>query len=81
MKESKRNVYKFKVYGKEYELASPTVRQVHQFNKKAKEEGVDDVELSIAFINELGLPEDEAWEMETAHLKEIIDTVIGQKKS
>ena len=81
MKESKRTVFEFKIYGNEYKVSAPTMRQLRDFKKKVDAAPESEIDLSVAFLEGLGIPEEDAWDMEPSHLTEVISTVSGQKKS
>lgn len=79
--EQKRTVFFFKIYGEELEVKAPLMRQVKEFQELVKKDADNEVDESIKFLERLGLPKDFGWDMEPAHLKTLIQTVCGQKKS
>lgn len=78
--EKKRTAYKFNVYGKEYTVNAPTMRQVDDFQTLVDKGDKTETALSIEFLGALGVPSEDAWEMEPHHLNDIIKTVCAQKK-
>lgn len=81
MLEFKKRELKLKVYGEEYLLNFPTVKQTQDYAKKL--EGVSDNEatgLVINLLDSLGLPTEVTNEMEPEHLGQVISELMPSKK-
>lgn len=76
--EIKRKVLKLKFDGREFEIKFPSVKQLKELQKK---DGEDDLEMTLRFLSELGLPKEASEQMEPDHIKEIVDHITGQKKT
>jgi len=80
--EFNRSKLKLKVYGEEYELLFPTVKQSQDFAKEVKEvEGDDDKSSKMFdFLEKLGLPKNVTEEMEVQHLEMVLEKLMPSKK-
>jgi len=74
----KRNL-KVKIFGNEYLLNFPTVKQVRELSK-LQETNKDGIETTVNFLSELGLPSEVCWEMEVDQLMELSTMLMGSKK-
>lgn len=83
--EFKRTELKLKIYGEDCVLRFPVMREFQQFQRKAQSVGDDadkSLELTKEFLCSLGLREELFFELEPAHMDEIIKAVTqNQKKS
>lgn len=75
---------KVKIYGKEYEITKPTVRQLKTVQKKIEDnkgnltEGSDEM---IKFIAQLGIPEDVVEGLPAEHFNLLVEHLVGAKKN
>ena len=80
--ELKKRKLQFKFEGKDFEINFPTTRQVRDFDQLLKtKEDKDHFDLMIEFLGWLGLDKEIVLDMETGHVKAIIDALTDQKKS
>ena len=81
--EVKRKVFCFTIDEKDYEVKPPTLRQVRELNQriKAKKEDEDEIDFSVSFLDELGLPKEVGMDLQPEMLQFIVETVTGEKKS
>jgi len=77
--ELKRKVLNLKFDGQELSLKFPTVRQIKELS--VKKENESDLDMTVRFLSELGLPEATTLDMEPSHIEEIVSVLTGQKKS
>lgn len=77
--ELKRKELKLKFDGQDFVIKFPTVKQIKELSKK--QEGEDDLDMTLRFLDALGLSKDVAETMEPDHIKEIVDHLTAQKKS
>ena len=77
--EIKKRVLALKFEGKEYSVSYPTVRQLRELT--VKKEGESDLDMTLRFLEELGLPKDVVEDMESENITEIINVLTSQKKS
>lgn len=77
--ELKRKVLNLKFEGQELVIKFPTVKQIKELSVKKEDE--TDLEMTVRFLSELGLPEATTLDMEPDHIQEIISVLTGQKKS
>lgn len=77
----KRKVIKVSYEGKEYLVAKPSTKQIHDFSE-AKD---NSIKAMVAFLDMLGLPSAVCWEIDQESVAEIVDALIPktaqQKKS
>lgn len=80
----KRTVYKINLYGTDYEMRKPTVREIVDFQKSLKDTNTDDdkVEGLTKFFVSLGLKEDAISEMQMDHMVQLSEVLaaIDKKK-
>lgn len=78
----KKTVYKVGIYGKDYEIRKPTVREAEQMRKAVKGAG-DEPELAIfsKFLAHLGLPEEVCENMEMDHFVKLTEYLLSGKKN
>lgn len=79
--EFKRRELRVNVYGNEYTLKFPTVKQSQDYASKVK--GMNDSEATEAlldFIDNLGLPKNVSSDMESEHLTTLIQALVPDKK-
>lgn len=77
----KRTIFEFDTYGKVFEIKAPSVRELNDFQKEVTATPGDELALSIAMLEKLGLEKDLGWDMEAHHLKQMMESICGQKKS
>lgn len=77
--EFKRSVLNADVYGEKVELSFPTVAQYRIFNEKLtdKKNKKSEIDLTIEFLEMLGMAKGLADKLEPAHLTEIINALTG----
>lgn len=46
------------IYGKDYEVRKPSVKQMVEFMQSSKEDGFNEADASIELLSKLGLPAD-----------------------
>lgn len=75
---------KIKIYGKEFEISKPTVKQIKAITKTFDAKS-DDVARStdqlITFLSGLGLPSDLMEDMPAEHFNALVEYVLGVKKN
>jgi len=72
---------KAKIYGQDYELTFPTVRQQNEYVKAIKESGEDNAMDDLTnLLERLGLPKDVSMDMELDHLLQLMDALVPTKK-
>lgn len=78
----KKTVYKVGIYGKEYDLRKPTVKEAEQMRKAVKAAG-DEPQLEIfsKFLAHLGLPQDVVESMEMDHFVKLTEFLLAGKKN
>jgi hypothetical protein len=78
----KKSVEKVNIYGKEYSLSKPTVRQSERLSEEIKE-SKEDAGFTIMkkWVVSLGLPLEVAEDMETGHFIQLIEYLSGSKKN
>lgn len=67
------------VYGKQFEIQLPTVKQVFEFQEKAKE-SANEFQASIELLKVLGFPEDVIDSLTADDFKSIIEYIFAPKK-
>jgi hypothetical protein len=77
--ELKKRVLNLKFGGKDYSLSFPTVRQLKDLSVKKQDE--TELDMTVRFLVELGLPEEVILDMEPDHVQEVVSVLTGQKKS
>ena len=77
--ELKRKVLNLKFDGQDFALKFPTVKQIKELTVKKEEES--DLDMTVRFLAELGLPQETTLDMEPDHIQEIFAVLTGQKKS
>ena len=79
--EFKRRELRVKVYGEEYSLTFPTVKQSQDYAAKVKEmKESEATEALLEFVDNLGLPKDVSENMESEHLSTLIEALVPNKK-
>lgn len=69
---------KIKIYGKEFELKKPTVRELKAITRKLESaSAVDSAESTLEFISSLGIPQDFLENMATEHFNLLVKHVLG----
>ena len=77
----KRRELELNVYGNDYKLSFPSVKQTQDYAKKAKRAGDDEsASMLVEFLDKLGLPKDISLEMEAEHLTQVVEALIPQGK-
>lgn len=79
MKEIKKTLFKFTVYGEVTELVAPSMRQIKEFQDRTENEPKKELDHTIDFLIVLGMDKEKAWDLEGDHVKEIISKVCGKK--
>lgn len=74
-----RNVLKVEIYGRQFELRSPTVKMVREAQAHMKEED-SGFEKIIKILSEIGVDEDFLLEMEIEHVQLLCDELFVKKK-
>ncbi len=82
----KRRVINLDLYGDKIEVSFPTKKQLSDYLNSLrdildKKTDKTEEELSYDFLNSLGLPKDKAIGMEAAHINELGEILLDQKKS
>lgn len=78
----KKTVYKVSVYGKEYALRKPTVREADVIRKAVKEQGEEpNLETFAIFLEQLGLPKEVAADLEVDHFLKLTEFLLAGKKN
>lgn len=75
---------KIKIYGQEYELKKPSVRQIKSISSKIdglKNNSSAATEEMIKFISELGIDADVLEEMPAEHFNTLVEYIVGAKKN
>jgi hypothetical protein len=80
LKIDKKPKEKMEVYGVEFEISMPTVKQLKHFNDLSKAEGFNEFDGSCKFLVELGVPESVIEDMNSDDFKALIDHVFEPKK-
>jgi len=77
----KKKVIKVSHEDKEYLVAKPTTKQINEFSKKEDKS----LEAMVAYLAELGLPEEVSWNIDAESMNEIVNalipTISKEKKS
>lgn len=82
MLEFKKRELKLKLYGEEFSVAFPSVAQVEAYQDKMKsEEDKTEFDLAQDFLEDLGMPREKTKQMHMEDFKELINVLLGQKKS
>lgn len=68
----KKKVIKVSHEDKEYLVAKPTTRQINEFSKLNDKS----VEAIVAFLAELGLPEEVSWNIDAESMQLIVEALI-----
>jgi hypothetical protein len=79
--EFKSRVLEFTYDGNAQKLRFPNVGEIRDFIKKSEKENADSFDEVISFLVSLGLEKGLAEKMQVDHLKQVIDTLVGEKKS
>lgn len=71
-----------KIYGKEFQLTRPTVKEIELLQEETEKtlSDKDKTKVLCKWISNLGLPLDVIEEMELGHLLEVVEFVTGTKK-
>lgn len=75
---------KVKIYGKEYDLKKPSVRQIQQVTSRLeliKGDGAKTTDEMISFVSGLGIGADILEEMPAEHFNLLVEHVCGVKKN
>lgn len=75
---------KVKIYGREYDVEAPTVKQVIEINKAMKGHKDDDIavtDLMIDFVSKLGIPKEMLESLEIHHFNKLVEGLVGSKKN
>jgi len=79
--EFKRRELRVNVYGSDYNLKFPTVKQSQDYASKVKDMNESEAtEALLDFIDGLGLPKDVSSDMESEHLTTLIQALVPNKK-
>lgn len=80
--EFERNTTRVKIYGKEYVLTRPTVRQAEEIGKAVKkiEDDTESVGILIEAFESFGLPKDVSYDMQEDHFVTLVKSFLGKKK-
>lgn len=62
-----------------HSISFPNVGQVNQFLKDSKDKE-DTIEITIDFLETLGLPKSVSFELEPQQLNEVVSVLCGSKK-
>jgi len=76
-----RRSLKVNVYGEDYEITFPTVKQSQDYAKSVKD--IDDSEATgklLGFLDGLGLPKKVSEDMESEHLTQIVSALVPSQK-
>lgn len=75
---------KVRIYGKEFEISKPTVKQIKALTKEfdaKSQDAAKSTDQLIVFLSGLGLPADLMEEMPAEHFNALVEYVIGVKKN
>lgn len=75
----KEKVLKVNYKGKDYEISYPTVERANAFGREFIE-SENQSECVLSYMEELGLPREEALKFQSHHILEIVETLVGTKK-
>lgn len=84
--ELKRKRYKFKLDGQLFELKTPNIAMLKEYDKNVKKAEKEEsektgIDVAMEFLVSLGLPESVCDTLEPEHLEVIVTNITGQKKS
>jgi hypothetical protein len=80
----KKSVEKVNIYGKEYSLSKPTVRQTEKLQeeiKLSKDDQSASFGLMKKWVEGLGLPGEVIMDMELDHFVSLVEHLSGSKKN
>lgn len=88
----KRTVFEIDVYGEQIKVRKPTglekqkyISAIDELNNpvegEEKKEHITDYDLTVKFLETLGMPENVFFEMEDEHQLELILMLVSEKKS
>lgn len=80
----KKSAEKVNIYGKEYSLTKPTVRQTEKLQediKNSKEDESASFKLMKKWVEDLGLPGEVIMDMELDHFVKLVEHLSGSKKN
>lgn len=80
LKIEKKPKEKMEIYGTEFDLSVPTVKQIKSFHDASKTEGFDEFKISVDFLIELGFPKELIDELTADDFKSVIEHVFNPKK-
>lgn len=77
----KKRKLSFTLDGEKYSLDYPSMGNVRDYQKKLKKgkEG-EELDILVSFFEELGLAEGVGWELESSHLTQLSEELLGTKK-
>ena len=77
-----RSKRKIQVYGKTYDVTSPTVKQVLDFQKSMVDVGEgNEIDALCTVLSSLGIPKDVVGGMELDHITKLSEFFFGSKKN
>jgi hypothetical protein len=78
----KKTVYKVSVYGVDYSLRKPTVREAEAIRKAIKDQGDEpNLETFAGFLEQLGMPKAVAGDLELEHFLKLTEFLLAGKKN
>lgn len=77
---------KIKIYGKEFEITKPTVKQLKTLSQKIDgmktgEAAAQATDEMIQFVSQLGIPGDILEELPGEHFNALVEFIVGSKKN
>ncbi len=75
---------KVKIYGKEYDLKKPSVRQIKLISAQVesmKNNSLGATEAMIKFVADLGIEAEVLEEMSAEHFNTLVEHIVGAKKN
>jgi len=77
----KRDEINAKIYGVEYKIRKPTVREAEQMRKSLKKATEDEAtEVMMKFLSHLGLPQEAGLEMQADHFVQLCECLSKSEK-
>lgn len=67
------------VYGKEYKLNFPTMKQLNEFQKKSEGKDVQEIEMMFDFLDSLGLPKEVSENLYPDDISNIMEALVPKK--
>jgi hypothetical protein len=71
---------KVKVSGQIFEVEIPSVKKSLQYSEALKQEGADQAELFLNFLNDIGLPKEVSVELSVFQLQKLADGLFSVSK-